>query len=249
MEVQLRNLVKRSNCEVMEAQLRNEESVPLIPGIENENNASDDTSDQEKASMQLVLVRHELYIDTIGPLPIAPTRDKHILPDMSMSPRCHETVTVPETTSTPLVETLLQIFRWVSPREIQADRGGLLMSILTSELFQKLGKPCPAQLKVKAIIDFSISRYKTQVKVLGFEEYYRQYIPMFFCLVTPVTETLKRKSKKGDIKWTSECPEFFRQLEENLSSHSVLYAPDFMKRFIYQPETIFVYLFSFVCRA
>ncbi|GFS39598.1 hypothetical protein TNIN_450731 [Trichonephila inaurata madagascariensis] len=122
--------------------------------------------------MQLVPVRHELYIDTIGPLPIAPTRDKYILPDISMSPRCHETVTVPETTSTPLVETLLQIFRWVSPREIQADRGGLLMSILTSELFQKLGKQSPAQLKVKAIIDFSISRYKTQVKVLGLAEYY-----------------------------------------------------------------------------
>ncbi|GFY48534.1 uncharacterized protein TNIN_498271 [Trichonephila inaurata madagascariensis] len=83
-----------------------------------------------------------------------------------------------------------------------------------------LGKQSSAQLKVRAIIDLSISRYKTQVKVLGLAEYYRQYIPMFSCLVTPVTETLKRKSKKGDIKWTSECPEFFRQLEENLSTNS-----------------------------
>ncbi|GFY15061.1 uncharacterized protein TNCV_4493201 [Trichonephila clavipes] len=41
-----RNLVILSNCEVMEAQLRNEESVPLIQGIEN--NANDDASDQEK---------------------------------------------------------------------------------------------------------------------------------------------------------------------------------------------------------
>ncbi|GFY63329.1 hypothetical protein TNIN_259441 [Trichonephila inaurata madagascariensis] len=139
-----------------------------------------------------------------------------------MSSRCHETVTVPETTSTPLVETLLQIFRWVSPREIQADRGGLLMNILTSELVQKLVKQSPAQLKVKVIIDFSISRYKTQVKVLELVEYYRQYIPKFSCLITPVTETFKRKSKKEDIKWTSECPELFRQLEENLSTNSVL---------------------------
>ncbi|GFU35557.1 hypothetical protein TNCV_4875691 [Trichonephila clavipes] len=39
-----------------------------------------------------------------------------------------------------------------------------------------LGKQSPAQLKVRAIIDLSISRYKTQVKVWGYD---RQYIPMF----------------------------------------------------------------------
>ncbi|GFV13762.1 uncharacterized protein TNCV_3957771 [Trichonephila clavipes] len=39
-----------------------------------------------------------------------------------------------------------------------------------------LGKQSAAQLKVRAIMDFSISRYKTQVKVLGYD---RQYIPMF----------------------------------------------------------------------
>ncbi|GFS99765.1 uncharacterized protein TNCV_1095741 [Trichonephila clavipes] len=66
-----RNLVKLSDCEVMEAQLRNEESVPLIQEIEN--NANDDASNQEKASMQLVPVRHELYIDTIGLLHLLET--------------------------------------------------------------------------------------------------------------------------------------------------------------------------------
>ncbi|GFW53212.1 retrovirus-related Pol polyprotein from transposon 17.6 [Trichonephila clavipes] len=290
--------------------------------------ASDEASDQEGASMQLIPARPkvstELYIDTIGPLHIVPIRDKYILPDMCMSPRCHEAVPVPE--------ALPQIFRMVFPREIQADRDALIMSILTTELLRKLGTYCPlrvpfrlknafycfsmlmaqppqghekfdlsyfdnvvvfsegcgfpidhmdgilelnthlavrptefelaqdgveycshvvglgkkspAQLKVRAIIDFSISRYKTQVKVW---EYDRQYIPMFSRLVTPVTEMLKRKSKKGDIKWTSECPELFRQLEGNLSTNSVLYAPDFTKRFIFQPETIlFIY---FVCRS
>ncbi|GFS53554.1 uncharacterized protein TNCV_730161 [Trichonephila clavipes] len=62
---------------------------------------------------------------------------------MSMSPRCHEAVPVPETASTPLVEALPQIFRRVFPREIQADRDTLLMSILTIELLQKLGTYCP----------------------------------------------------------------------------------------------------------
>ncbi|GFV52370.1 uncharacterized protein TNCV_3216011 [Trichonephila clavipes] len=136
----------------MEAQLKNEESASLIQGIDN--NANDDASDQEEASIQLVPVRHELYIHTIEPLPIAPTKGKHILPDMSMSPRCHQTVRL---------------------------------------------------------------------------------------------KRLKRKPKKGDIKWTSECPEFFKQLEENLSTNSVLYAPDFTKRFIFQPETI-LFIF-YVCRS
>ncbi|GFV02808.1 uncharacterized protein TNCV_2304411 [Trichonephila clavipes] len=52
-----------------------------------------------------------------------------------------------------------------------------------------LGKQSPAKFKVTAIIDFSISQYKTQVKVLGLAGYDRQYIPMFSGLVTPVVMT------------------------------------------------------------
>ncbi|GFY44472.1 retrovirus-related Pol polyprotein from transposon 297 [Trichonephila inaurata madagascariensis] len=106
----------------------------------------------------------------------------------------------------------------------------------------------PSQLKVETIRVFPISRNKTEVKVLGLAGYDRQHIPKFSRLVTTVTETLKRKSKKRDLIWTSECPEFFRQLKENLSTNSVLYAPNLTKLFTFQPETIF-YLFSFVCRA
>ncbi|GFS69549.1 retrovirus-related Pol polyprotein from transposon 17.6 [Trichonephila clavipes] len=309
------NLIKINAYKFIETQQKSKESAPLIQ--KKENGINNEVRDQEIAPMQLVPVRREifskLYVNRVEPLPIIPG-NKHISPDMSMSPRCHEAVPVPEMASTPLVEASPQIFRRVFPREIQADRETLLMSILTTELLQKLGTYCPlrvpfrlknasycfsmlmdelpqghekfdlsyfdnvvvfsegwdflidhmdgilelnthlavrpaefelaqdgveycshvvglgkqspAQLKVRAIIDFSISRYKTQVKVWGYD---RQYIPMFFRSVTPVTETLKRKSKKGDIKWTFECPEFFRQLEGNLSTNSVLYAPDFTK--------------------
>ncbi|GFW45841.1 retrovirus-related Pol polyprotein from transposon 17.6 [Trichonephila clavipes] len=96
--------------------------------------------------MQLVPVRREIFsklnVNRVGPLPIIP-ENKHILSGMSMSPRCHEAVPVPETASTPLVEALPQIFRKIFPREIQADRDTLLMSILTAELLQKLGTYCP----------------------------------------------------------------------------------------------------------
>ncbi|GFU47246.1 hypothetical protein TNCV_1299211 [Trichonephila clavipes] len=96
--------------------------------------------------MQLVPVRREIFsklnVNRVGPLPIIAGK-KHISPGISMSPRCHEAVPVPETASTPLVEASPQIFRRVFPREIQADRETLLMSILTTELLQKLGTYCP----------------------------------------------------------------------------------------------------------
>ncbi|GFW03435.1 uncharacterized protein TNCV_1739851 [Trichonephila clavipes] len=96
--------------------------------------------------MQLVPVRREIFsklnVNRVGS-PSYYTRKQTYLSGMSMSPRCHEAVPVPETASTPFVEALPQIFRRVFPREIQADREALLMSILTTELLQKLGTYCP----------------------------------------------------------------------------------------------------------
>ncbi|GFY37765.1 arginine-glutamic acid dipeptide repeats protein [Trichonephila inaurata madagascariensis] len=60
MEAQLRNLVKLSAYEVMEAQLRSEESAPLIRGIEN--NVNDDASDQEKHPCNLATIQGEIRV-------------------------------------------------------------------------------------------------------------------------------------------------------------------------------------------
>ncbi|GFX14083.1 uncharacterized protein TNCV_612881 [Trichonephila clavipes] len=127
-----------------ETQQKSKESAPLIQKIEN--GINNEVRDQEIAPVQLVPVRREIFsklnVNRVGPLPIIPG-SKHILPGMSMSLRCHEAVPVPEMASTPLVEALPQIFRRVFPREIQADIEALLMSILTTELLQKLGTYCP----------------------------------------------------------------------------------------------------------
>ncbi|GFT02531.1 uncharacterized protein TNCV_1487481 [Trichonephila clavipes] len=121
------NLVKLSTCEIIEAQLRSEELAHLIRGTEN--GASDEASDQEGASMQLIPVRHkvitELYVDRIGPLPVIPGH-KHILSDLCMSPRYHESVPMisisqSDTAFTPIVEALLQTFRRGFPKEIQMN--------------------------------------------------------------------------------------------------------------------------------
>ncbi|GFW53137.1 uncharacterized protein TNCV_3293841 [Trichonephila clavipes] len=112
------NLVKLSACEIIEAQLRSEESAHLIRGTEN--GASDEASDQEGASMQLIPVRHK--VSTVIP------GHKYILSDLCMSPRYHESVPMisisqSDIASTPLVEALLQIFRrkGFPPKEIQTD--------------------------------------------------------------------------------------------------------------------------------
>ncbi|GFX29268.1 uncharacterized protein TNCV_3218021 [Trichonephila clavipes] len=138
------NLIKINAYEFIETQQKSKESAPLIQKIEN--GINNEVRDQEIAPMQLVPVRREIFsklnVNRVEPLPIIP-ENKHILSGMSMSLRCHEAVPVPETASTPLVEALPQIFRKVFPREIQADRDTLLMSILTAELLQKLGTYCP----------------------------------------------------------------------------------------------------------
>ncbi|GFX70391.1 hypothetical protein TNCV_249131 [Trichonephila clavipes] len=104
-------------------------------------------------------------------------------------------------------------------------------------ILQGLGKRSPAQLKVQTILDFPVPRNKIQVRAfLGIAGYYRQYIPMFSSLAAPLTELLKGKSKKGYINWTSECQESFVQLKEKLSTNRVLYAPDFKRQFILQPD-------------
>ncbi|GFQ75178.1 retrovirus-related Pol polyprotein from transposon 17.6 [Trichonephila clavata] len=111
-------------------------------------------------------------------------------------------------------------------------------------LVVKLERRSFAQLKVKTIKICSITRNKTQVKGLGVAGCDRQYISIFSCLVAPSTESLKRKSKKGDIKWISECRGSFRQWKKELFTNPVLCAPDFTKRFIFQPDLIFQHLIS-----
>ncbi|GFU35555.1 uncharacterized protein TNCV_4875681 [Trichonephila clavipes] len=140
------NLIKINADEFIETQQKSKESAPLIQKVEN--GINNEVRDQEIAPMQLVPVRREIFsklnVNRVGLLPIIPG-NKHILPGMSMPPRCHEAVPVPKTASTPLVEALPQIFRRVFPREIQADREALLMSILTAELLQKLGVAAVAE--------------------------------------------------------------------------------------------------------
>ncbi|GFV99287.1 retrovirus-related Pol polyprotein from transposon 412 [Trichonephila clavipes] len=52
----------------------------------------------------------------------------------------------------------------------------------------------------------------------------------------PLTDALKGRAKKGEIKWTTECENAFRELKGKLIDKPVLYAPNFEREFIVQTD-------------
>ncbi|GFV07725.1 retrovirus-related Pol polyprotein from transposon 17.6 [Trichonephila clavipes] len=52
----------------------------------------------------------------------------------------------------------------------------------------------------------------------------------------PLTDALKGRAKKGEIKWTTECENAFRELKRKLTEKPVLYAPNFEREFIVQTD-------------
>ncbi|GBM35623.1 Retrovirus-related Pol polyprotein from transposon 297 [Araneus ventricosus] len=77
----------------------------------------------------------------------------------------------------------------------------------------------PNEVKVKAVLKFSVPTAKSQVKAfLGLAGYYNHYIPMFSSIVAPLTETLKGRLRKGKINWTEECTRAFKELKKNVAS-------------------------------
>ncbi|GBM76869.1 Retrovirus-related Pol polyprotein from transposon 297 [Araneus ventricosus] len=59
------------------------------------------------------------------------------------------------------------------------------------------------EVKVKAVLDFTVLTTKSQVRAfLVLAGYYNHYIPMFSSVIASLTETLKGKLRQGKINWT-----------------------------------------------
>ncbi|GFW57625.1 retrovirus-related Pol polyprotein from transposon 297 [Trichonephila clavipes] len=67
-------------------------------------------------------------------------------------------------------------------------------------------------------------------------DYYQKYINLFSVIAAPLTDALKGRAKKGEIKWTTECENAFRELKGKLIDKPVLYAPNFEREFIVQTD-------------
>ncbi|GFV19152.1 retrovirus-related Pol polyprotein from transposon 297 [Trichonephila clavipes] len=70
----------------------------------------------------------------------------------------------------------------------------------------------------------------------GIAGYYQKYINLFSVIAAPLTDALKGRAKKGEIKWTTECENAFRELKGKLIDKPVLYAPNFEREFIVQTD-------------
>ncbi|GFV67513.1 retrovirus-related Pol polyprotein from transposon 297 [Trichonephila clavipes] len=95
----------------------------------------------------------------------------------------------------------------------------------------------PSEIKVQAVLEFPTPRTKTQIRAfLGIAGYYQKYINLFSVIAAPLTDALKGRAKKGEIKWTTECENAFRELKGKLIDKPVLYAPNFEREFIVQMD-------------
>ncbi|GFT67492.1 retrovirus-related Pol polyprotein from transposon 17.6 [Trichonephila clavipes] len=75
----------------------------------------------------------------------------------------------------------------------------------------------PSEIKVQAVLEFLTPRTKTQIRAfLGIAGYYQKYINLFSVIAAPLTDALKGRAKKGEIKWTTECENAFRELKGKL---------------------------------
>ncbi|GFW75310.1 retrovirus-related Pol polyprotein from transposon 297 [Trichonephila clavipes] len=95
----------------------------------------------------------------------------------------------------------------------------------------------PSEIKVQAVLEFPTPRTKAQIRAfLGLAGYYQKYINLFSVIAAPLTDALKGRAKKGEITWTTECENAFRELKGKLIDKPVLYAPNFVREFIVQTD-------------
>ncbi|GFW66828.1 retrovirus-related Pol polyprotein from transposon 297 [Trichonephila clavipes] len=95
----------------------------------------------------------------------------------------------------------------------------------------------PSEIKVQVVLEFPTPRTKTQIRAfLGLAGYYQKYVNLFLVIDAPLMDALKGRAKKGEITWTTECKNAFRELKEKLIDKSVLYAPNFGREFIVQTD-------------
>ncbi|GFX55083.1 retrovirus-related Pol polyprotein from transposon 297 [Trichonephila clavipes] len=91
----------------------------------------------------------------------------------------------------------------------------------------------PSEIKVQAVLEFPTPRTKTQI---GLAVYYQKHINLFSVIADPLTDALKGRAKRGEIKWTTEGEDAFREQKGKQTDKPVLDAPNFEREFIVQTD-------------
>ncbi|GFV41655.1 retrovirus-related Pol polyprotein from transposon 297 [Trichonephila clavipes] len=95
----------------------------------------------------------------------------------------------------------------------------------------------PSEIKVQGVLEFPTPRTKTQIRAfLGLAGYYQKHINLFSVIAAPLTDALKGRLKRGEIKWTTEGEDAFREQKGKQTDKPVLYAANFEREFIVQTD-------------
>ncbi|GFV20967.1 retrovirus-related Pol polyprotein from transposon 297 [Trichonephila clavipes] len=97
----------------------------------------------------------------------------------------------------------------------------------------------PSEIKVQAVLEFPTPRTKTQIRAfLGLAGYYQKHINLFSVIAAPLTDALKGRAKRGEIKWTTEGEDAFQEQKGKQTDKPVLYVSNFEREFIVQTEAL-----------
>ena len=98
------------------------------------------------------------------------------------------------------------------------------------------GKVRPQVGKTTAVAASPRPRTKKEVRqFLGLAGYYRQFVPNFSDLASPLTD-LTRKRAPDTVQWSEPCQVSFEAIKTALCGKSVLYAPNFDLPFSLQTD-------------
>lgn len=97
--------------------------------------------------------------------------------------------------------------------------------------------------KVKSILEWQTSHTHKQLQsFLRFANFYKQFIPSFTAIASPITELLKT-GKRGEkpwlnqpLNWTMECQAVFKKLKGLFTAEPVLKHPSPKKPFVIQTD-------------
>ena len=94
----------------------------------------------------------------------------------------------------------------------------------------------PQTQKVQQIVAATPPKTKREVRsFLGLVGYYRDFIPHFSSIATPLTD-LTRKDRSNQVEWKPEHQKAFDQLRDAMNREPILKMPDFSKTFILQTD-------------
>ncbi|GFV87376.1 retrovirus-related Pol polyprotein from transposon 297 [Trichonephila clavipes] len=117
------------------------------------------------------------------------------------------------------------------------NRLKICQEVAINKMEEMQGFCTPSKIKVQAVLEFPTPRTQTQLRAfLGLTGYYQKYINLFSVIAAPLTDALKGRAKKGEITWTTECENAFRELKGKLIDKPVLYVPNFEREFIVQTD-------------